>query len=193
MTAWEALAAFLGFVTYGYFVARMGIRMGRKIMAEENWILGAKSAKDNPSPGGRFWAWLGFRKAHAEHLTLMAGFGFKYERFIQNTTLHFGWRDRLRVLVSGRCMVQIASHVECNPGASYSLADFGVLPPGTPVNMPTVATRQHDWEGQFQDGVDAGLKGFGAAASAPNSPFMGSVPTPVSLGASTPNKSLLGP
>lgn len=46
-----------------------------------------------------------------------------------STVCHLDWKDRLRVLISGRCQVEGYIRCENTVGAVDSVADFNVLPP----------------------------------------------------------------
>ena len=47
-----------------------------------------------------------------------------------NTEVHLNWADRLRLLISGRCRVEVATRTSVVVGKAESRSVFCVLPPG---------------------------------------------------------------
>lgn len=73
------------------------------------------------------YAMLGFRKCRAEPKP--HGPGFSELHGGSNVILDFTWRDRLRVLISGMVMVDIAHRMSHLPARWESTHTFSVLPP----------------------------------------------------------------
>lgn len=70
------------------------------------------------------YSWLGFGRAKA-----MPPAGFKGEYGASTMVWPMTWRDRLRVLISGKIMVDIAHLFDKGPRRWESTASFSVLPP----------------------------------------------------------------
>lgn len=76
----------------------------------------------------RFWARLGFGECRAPYIEDREGFA----PGCGDSSVHFDvdWRDRLRLLVSGRLAVSIAHKMDALPRRWESAAAMSVLPPG---------------------------------------------------------------
>lgn len=100
-----------------------------------NITFDAAAGYDPPWPM-RLWRRLGFRMARAtrdieddaEERARADGFVPGY--LITRTVATIDWRDRLRLLVSGRLEVEVATQTDVLVRKSRSSADIGVLPPG---------------------------------------------------------------
>lgn len=81
----------------------------------------------------RFWRWLGFRTRPslplADDTTFPDGF-WAPGWFIIDVCCDLDWRDRLRLLISGRLMVHSALKTDVAITRSQATSAISVLPPG---------------------------------------------------------------
>lgn len=77
--------------------------------------------------GQRFWRKLGFRERHIappDAPDMAPGW------VATVTTTHVDWRDRLRILVSGRVLLKSFTQTDVIVRKARSTSSFSVLPPG---------------------------------------------------------------
>jgi hypothetical protein len=79
-------------------------------------------------PQWNLWAWLGFGTCHARYEDEAPDFAPGY--LTTETKVCLDWWDRLRVLVSGKVMVSVATRTDKTVDRSLSISKFSVLPPG---------------------------------------------------------------
>lgn len=81
---------------------------------------------------GRLWAWLGFRY----RLCLWpASFGaLELQHSGSQVFYRFGLMDRLRLLISGKVMVDIVHGFDALPTRWMSVSEWSVLPPDFPLD-----------------------------------------------------------
>lgn len=90
------------------------------------------------SPAWNFWNWLGFGYAFSRVPDALAeAEGWAPGCNVMSTMIAVDWKDRLRVLVSGKAMVQISTQMDVMPGRMRSWSDFRVLPPSYKFAKPT--------------------------------------------------------
>ena len=83
-----------------------------------------------PSRSQRFWSWLGCGKCRAprpEEDEFAEGYAPSW--FIVETFVCLDWKDRLRLLLSGKAMVQAAVKTDVQITRSRSTSAFSVLRP----------------------------------------------------------------
>lgn len=93
-----------------------------------------ESAACNADPRGfwdRFWSRLGFGQCSAPTPEDLEGFAPSYLTI--GTRIQFGWPDRVRVLVSGKVMVDINTKTDVLVGRCESVSSASVLPPSAKV------------------------------------------------------------
>lgn len=82
------------------------------------------------SPTWSFWRWLGFGHPYVRvPAELEEAEGWSPGCSVQDVAVYVDWLDRLRVLVSGKVMVQVSTQMDVMPGRMRSWSDFRVLPP----------------------------------------------------------------
>jgi hypothetical protein len=85
-----------------------------------------------PSLSARFWRRLGFGVAHCKRPDEdREGFAPGYG--CSEVYLWLPWRERLRVLISGKAMVEMLHQTDVMPGRWESVSAFKVLPPNYPM------------------------------------------------------------
>jgi hypothetical protein len=83
-----------------------------------------------PSRRDRFWSWLGFGECRAprpEQDEQAPGFAPSW--FIVGTRASLDWKDRIRLLISGKLMVEQAIKTDVPIARSRSTSAISVLPP----------------------------------------------------------------
>lgn len=73
------------------------------------------------------WNRLGFCTPHARHVDDIPDYA--PGELITEATVTIDWWDRLRILVSGRAMVQTAIKTDVPVARSFAVSAFAVLPP----------------------------------------------------------------
>lgn len=91
-------------------------------------------SRDTRSLIDRLWSRLGFGHAHVERPADVEGFCGGY--CMADVFSHLDWRDRLRVLVSGKVMVQTAMQTDVGVRKMRSVSTLKVLPPNYPMRAP---------------------------------------------------------
>jgi len=83
-----------------------------------------------PTRAQRFWRWCGFRFHLGNDVAADDYVGWK--GWMQTRSgLHFGFMDRLRILVSGRLHLQHTFHLDTpSPDKIHTRFDWHILPPG---------------------------------------------------------------
>lgn len=87
-----------------------------------------------PSRSQRLWCWFGFGEARAERPDedeLSEGWAPSW--FIIGTKARLDWKDRIRVLISGKVMIEQAVKTDVIIGRSRSTSAFSVLRPDADV------------------------------------------------------------
>lgn len=81
--------------------------------------------------GERFWSWLGFRQCRAEFAEEVDGFAPSY----MTTTVYgrLNWSARMRLLISGKVMVSVATKTDKAIERAVSRSAISVLPPHHPI------------------------------------------------------------
>ena len=103
------------------------IRAGRPKMA------GPAAFYSRPTIGERLTRWLGFGQARVQPPddwtddTESAVFAPGY--LISETRILFDWKDRIRILISGKAMVSMATRTDVLVSRSESISSCSVLPP----------------------------------------------------------------
>lgn len=84
-----------------------------------------------PALGERIWQWLGFGTCHAPHFDEIPDDDPSWApgRMITKTYVRFDWPDRLRILISGKIMVEIAHKTSVTVPAAMSKSAVSVLSP----------------------------------------------------------------
>lgn len=82
-----------------------------------------------PTLAERLWRKLGFRHHHGDDEPNEPWLGWMQNR----SRMHFGWSDRLRLLVSGRLELQHTFHTDApSPDKIHTRFDWRIVPPGEP-------------------------------------------------------------
>jgi len=94
-------------------------------MSAENHFAGAMAYR--PTLARRIWTALGFHYhfgAEPEGIDALAGW------MCTETRMRFGFRDRLRLLVSGRLHIKLVQHTPVQCDYSRNRLDWQIEPPG---------------------------------------------------------------
>ena len=76
----------------------------------------------------KIWRHLGFRRAWVRRSSEAEG-GFAEGYIIVGSVMHFDWKDRLRILISGRVQIEHAIKTDVAVLRSLAETDVAVLPP----------------------------------------------------------------
>jgi hypothetical protein len=88
-------------------------------------------AEYKPTLSERFWRAMGFKRAYVHAPNFMEEVeGFVSGSITTNVICHMGWLDRLRLLVSGKMIVALATMTNVTVDRAVTVSECGVLPPG---------------------------------------------------------------